>query len=233
MYDASLFDEDEKVTFTLDKSVLFSTSAQLEDISDSFNFDVKYHFPASSFRNPMMPSGLSYGQAWNFDTLYRKLCAEFNDGQLFIDEYFDNIFPYSLRDEMEFFFDDIKNDIVSTYEEFIQNIRLTKKGEFDKRFTTILKPLMDFTKYARSFVKEQGGYWAERIKEDIIMKMQSGELPTFFNKADNLESTKEKRVKAGLSPEPVFMASGQLINSIIIDVKVGKKKWKKGHFITV
>lgn len=226
-------DETEPVKFTVDKSVLFNTSAELEDISNAFRFSVNYHFPASKFRNPIMDSGVQYGQAWSFDALYRKLCKEFNDGQLFIDEYFDNIFPYSLKDEMEFFFDDIKTDIINQYDEMIENIKLTKKGEFDKRYTTVLRPLLDFTKYARSFVKEQGLYWAERIKDDIILQMESGVLPTYFAKADISEKTKEKRFLAGLNVDTVFMASGQLIHSIIIDVRVGKKKWKKGHFITV
>ena len=66
----------------------------------------------------------------------------------------------------------------------------------------------------RNMYQEESEYFAERVKEDIIAKAESGVLPV--QNLPLMEATIRKRKYVGLSAYPRFWATGQLIRSIII-----------------
>lgn len=64
-------------------------------------------------------------------------------------------------------------------------------------------------------VKQAGREFAETVREDIISRAESGSLP--LENPYLHPKTVKLRQEAGLPPYPKFYASGQLMNSIVID----------------
>ena len=86
--------------------------------------------------------------------------------------------------------------------------------------------------FASAWENAEGEYLATLIKDDIIGCLMSGQIPLLY--AGNTVATEKARVRAGLSKEPRFFATAQLIESIQLYVKLGgNKRWRTRQGILV
>lgn len=191
-----------------------------------FEWSYSYSFPTS--RRKTRFSGGKYGRKYmTFRRLYNIL-SDMN-GEGFIDTYFKDIFPNTVKPEIEVELAEAKAQIINTANDImLSNIRLTKRGTFDKRVNA-RKVLENngFFSYRKEFENSKGDYIASKIKEDIIYSLRNGLINLNHH---NKKETFEKRARLGLDAEHVFYASGQLIKSIKIffDIK-GSERWQTVH----
>lgn len=214
----------------------------LIDFSDDFEWQITYSFP-KTLRNNVMPNGAVYGGSnVTFRRLYLILCEHFNGGEYFIDEYFDSVYPYTVKPEVDEKLNEIKKDLLEVADYFIeqanlQNIeegleelKITKNGTLSKRASNInlrgKKALEDYESFAKEWEADAGVELAKLIKDDIIACVTSGQLPCQFANVP-AESTMRQRLNAELDPLPWFSATSQLINSINLYVNIGgNRKWE-------
>lgn len=197
------------------------------DSGDSdFEWSYSYSFPTS--RRKTRFSGGKYGSKYmTFRRLYNILSAM--NGESFIDTYFADIFPNTIKPDVEVELADAKAQIINRANDImLSNIRITKNGTFDKRVNA-RKVLENngFFSFRKDFEISKGDYIASRIKEDIIYSLRNGLINLNHS---NKKETFERRAQLGLDAEHVFYASGQLVKSIKIffDIK-GSERWQTVH----
>lgn len=210
------------------------SSDELLDFSDDFDWQITYTFP-NTLRSNLTSMGSTYGGATvTFRRLYLILCEHFNAGEFFIDTYFDTVYPYTIKPEIDDNLDRIKSELLQVAEEELEGAVLTKSGDFDKRYKAnrgMKAKLRRYEDFAKDWEASEGEYLAQLIKDDIISSLMSGQIPLAY---DNSDSTKETRRYAGLSEDPKFFATAQLIESIQLFVKIGgNKKWQTKQGILV
>ena len=211
------------------------------DFSDDFEWHITYAFP-TTLRNPETKNGATYGgRNVTFRRLYLILCEHFNGGNYFVDEYFDSVYPFTVKSNVDEKLYSIKKELtdVADYmfnevnelneEEGLEGIKVNKDGTLSKsasvRNKRAYKALDEYEKFAQEWENNEGEEVARIIKEDIISCITSGQLPCQFI-SEPANSTKMKRLHAGLAPTPMFSATEQLINSIQLYVKIGGNgKW--------
>lgn len=214
----------------------------LPDISDDFDWQITYAFP-SILRNPKTANGATYGgKHVTFRRLYLILCEHFNDGEYFIDTYFDSVYPYTVKSIVDEKLSVVKQELVEladltieelnelNAEEGLGEVKINKDGSLSmsakRRNKRAYKALDEYETFARAWEENEGEEVARLIKEDIISCVTSGQLPCQFASAP-AKSTMKKRLSAGLGTLPLFSATEQLINSIQLFVKIGGNgKWK-------
>ena len=103
------------------------------DFSDDFDWQITYSFPAT-IRNPKTSQGIYGGKAVTYRRLYLILCEHFNGGRYFIDDYFNDVYPYTLKPEIDARLDVIKNDLIEYASDELEGAVATNAGEFDKRY---------------------------------------------------------------------------------------------------
>ena len=183
-----------------------------------------YSFP-SDVRDNKAPRGTYGGKGVTFKRLYRILCDKFNDGKSFIDDYFDTVYPYTVKDEVDLELDAYKDEINSIYDSMFSDVVYTKSGRPDRRYKVnrgIEAKYAQYEQYKEFYTERYGRDIALTIKRDIKDCMQSGQLilaGAISHK--NKEVTRDKRRRAGLSKTPEFYATHQLIDSLQIHVKIG------------
>ena len=185
----------------------------LLDFSDDFDWQITYSFPAT-LRNPKTKNGVTYGgKAVTFRRLYLILCEHFNGKQYFIDEYFDTVYPFTIKPEVDKRLEVIKEELLD-----VANFELDEESS--------KKKIREYEKFAKEWEDNEGIEIADIIKDDIIKCITSGQLPCQFANVP-AKSTAYQRLKAGLSPLPWFSATEQLIRSIQLFVTIrGNKKWE-------
>ena len=214
----------------------------LIDFSDDFEWQITYAFPAT-LRNPETKNGATYGgRNVTFRRLYLILCEHFNGGNYFVDEYFDSVYPFTVKSSVDEKLSSVKEELtdVADYmfnevnelneEEGLEGIKVNKDGTLSKsasvRNRRAYKALDEYEKFAQEWEDNEGEEVARMIKEDLISCVTSGQLPCQFI-SEPANSTKMKRLQAGLAPTPMFSATEQLINSIQLYVKIGgNRKWQ-------
>lgn len=218
------------------------------DFSDDFDWQITYSFPAT-LRNPKTKNGATYGgKSVTFRRLYLILCEHFNGGVYFIDEYFDSVYPYTLKPTVDAKLKAVKDELVNVADEMLEraeelnkeegltSMKVTKKGALHKLYTkrnaNAKRALNKYAKFAKVWEEEKGEEVATMIKEDIISCITSGQLPCQL--VFPAESTMQKRIRAGLGSVPLFSATQQLIKSIQLYVKIGgNRKWQTQSGILV
>lgn len=213
----------------------------LIEFSSDFEWKITYAFPAT-FRNPTTKNGVVYGgKNVTFRRLYLILCEHFNGGVYFIDEYFDSVYPYTVKAEVDAKLSSVKEELLDVanyelnkaqainFEEGLNKFKVNKDGTLNKRATKInrnaLKTINKYEQFAKEWEENEGEEVAKLIKDDIISCMTSGQLPCQFTSPS--ASTIKRRLKSGLSPTPLFSATQQLIRSLQLYVKIGgNKKWQ-------
>lgn len=205
--------------------------------SEDFNLSITYKFP-NTIRNNRTPNGMTYGSKdMTFKKLYQILCERFNGGEYFIDDYFNTVYPYTVKSEVDRHLQTVKDDLVSLASDTLEGAKVTKRGTLDKRYKvnrSLQEKLRDYESFASLWEENEGLYVAKMIKDDIISCMLTGQLQTVCIQHINTISTKTKRMKVGLPSEPTFVATQQLIRSLQLFVNLGgNKQWKTKQGILV
>ena len=200
----------------------------LPKISDDFDWQITYKFP-STLHNNVSPLGKAYGGSYvTYRRLYLILCERFNDGEFFVDEYFDSVYPNSwAKEAVDVELNNLKDELLFYADDITEGAVLTQKGKLDRRRKSnkmILENLKEWEDYARDWEEKKGDELARIIKDDIIKSLENGEIPLRHSMSPE---TRKKRIQVGYEPDPLFFAMGDLIEHIQLFVKIGGNgKWK-------
>ena len=208
----------------------------LPDISDDFDWQITYNFPAE-IHNNISPLNKVYGGAHvTYRRLYLILCERFNEGEFFVDEYFNSVYPSSYAKEaVDVELNNLKGELLYYLEDLTEGAKITTKGTLDKRATKanrgMASRIKEWEDFAREWEDEKGYKLAEIIKDDIIRALGSGEIPLRHTIS---AGTKKKRIQVGYEPEPLFFAMGDLIEHIQLYVKIGGNgQWRTEQGLVV
>jgi hypothetical protein len=202
----------------------------LNTLLNGTDFQITYSFPREFRQGVTAVAGkfsgvrVWYGsERFTFRQLYDFLCSRFNGGERFVDVYFQTIFPYSAVGRR------FKRFEATVYEELnaehdrrraaAWERRHTRRGAPDMRTSEGLR-LNDFDAWKSGRVAEalsELERFRRDIRDDIIQCLSTGKLP--LNHVNAYE-TMELRGYLGLDDEHVFYASGRLIESIEVDVRM-------------
>lgn len=201
--------------------------------SKTYAVSLFYHFPEDIRQNAVIfkwsKSGATregkYGaDNMTFRRLYEILCQRFNNGQYFIDDYFngadwflgDN---YDVKAQISEMLDDVQDKLDEYNETAGRWVPRNIGGIPDMRYNISKRFVAGQQKVESDIIKEGLQDVSMRIKEDIIQKLMLGEIP--LANPELSESTIAQKQAAGFPfPESKFYATGQLINSISIDFYV-------------
>ena len=208
----------------------------LPDISDDFDWQITYNFPAE-IHNNISPLNKVYGGAHvTYRRLYLILCERFNEGEFFVDEYFNSVYPSSYAKEVvDVELNNLKDELVYYLEDLTEGAKITARGTLDKRATRVNRGMVsrirEWEAFAREWEEEKGYELAEIIKDDIIRALGNGEIPLRHTMS---VGTKKKRIQVGYDPEPLFFAMGDLIEHIQLYVKIGGNgQWRTDQGLVV
>ena len=208
----------------------------LPDISDDFDWQITYNFP-SEIHNNISPLNKVYGGAHvTYRRLYLILCERFNEGEFFVDEYFNSVYPSSYAKEaVDVELNNLKGELLYYLEDLTEGAKITTRGTLDKRATKVNRGMASRIKewedFAREWEEEKGYELAEIIKDDIIRALGNGEIPLRHTMS---AGTKKKRIQVGYEPEPLFFAMGDLIEHIQLYVKIGGNgQWRTDQGLVV
>lgn len=207
----------------------------ITELDDSFDWQITYSFP-DSLRIATTPTGDKYGGSYvTLRRLYLILCERLNGGRFFIDDYFDTVYPYTIKDDVDRKLLDLKSTILLGYRQTAEDfgVRVTKGGKVykaDRRTRGLRKVLKAYQEQANAWEWRVGKEVADLIKEHIIGCLESGQLPLEIE--NNKDRTERLRAKYGLPEEPRFYATGQLIRNLQLYVTIrGKGEWHKPTYI--
>ena len=208
----------------------------LPDISDDFDWQINYNFP-SEIHNNISPLNKIYGGVHvTYRRLYLILCERFNEGEFFVDKYFNSVYPSSYAKEaVDVELNNLKGELLYYLEDLTEGAKITTRGTLDKRATRVNRGMASRIKewedFAREWEEEKGYELAEIIKDDIIRALGSGEIPLRHTMSNG---TKKKRIQVGYEPEPLFFAMGDLIEHIQLYVKIGGNgQWRTDQGLVV
>lgn len=209
----------------------------LPDISKDFEWQITYSFP-NTMRKAVLDNEHVYGgKHVTFRRLYLILCERFNEGRYFIDDYFDNVYPNTVKPEVDAELNNIKEDLLEVANMELEGAVATKRGTLNRVLKAnrgMRAKLEAYERFARDWEDSQGERLAGIIKQDIIECMKSGQLQLACHiPVDDIDTIRQ-RIQKGLPPYPTFVATEQLINSIQLFVKIGgNRKWKTKQGILV
>lgn len=185
-------------------------------------WNITYSFP-DDLHNNISGNGMVYGgNTVTYRRLYLILCERFNAKEYFVDTYFKEVYPYTVKEEVDVALQTVKDELrMYKYDVVLDGAILTKKGNLDRRYkqnTPYVKALQDYEKFKENWEDEKGEELASLIAEDIKYSLASGQIR--LNLLTLEDTTQKKRVKAGYDPDTVFYAMGDLIDHIQIYVGI-------------
>ena len=188
---------------------------------DDIKWGITYSFP-EDLHSYISPNGKVYGgETVTYRRLYLILCEAFNGKEYFVDTYFKEVYPYSMKEEVDVALQTVKDELrMYKYDIVLDGAKLTKKGEPDKRYkqnARYVKALIEYEKFKEQWEDDRGEELAGLIAEDIKYSLANG-LIRLNN--THTEFTREKRVRAGYDPDTVFYAMGDLIDHIQIQMSI-------------
>lgn len=194
--DPDLYDESYFKMFEEMKS-----KRRLEISGGKKDFEVFY-----SFSNAIRGDRRYGNSNWSARFLYEFLCAGFNNGERFVDTYFNQVFMsrpvYLLLEELV---------------EYTQTAIETKWNDGDLKggqWTAFYK----FQSTQMDYLKKSLAQFSRDIRDDIIMCLSIGLIPLNFSLSP---STIKKRLSLGLKGDSPFYATSWLINQLEIHVVLG------------
>ena len=197
---------------------------KLPDITSikGIQWKITYSFP-DELHNFISPNGKVYGgEHVTYRRLYLILCERFNAKEYFVDTYFKEVYPYTIKEEVDVALRTVKDELnMYKYDVVLEGAVLTKKGELNKRYKRQNAPyyeaLREYESFKESWEDEKGEELASLIAEDIKYSLANGLI-----RLNNIheESTRRKREKAGYDPDTVFYAMGDLIDHIQIQMGI-------------
>jgi hypothetical protein len=187
-------------------------------VSDGENFQITYSFPLKKRTN--LFAGKEYGAPGvTMRQLYDFLCDEYNGGDRFVDSYFDYIFPSSPAGRL---FNEFRVETSRMVNAEYRRIKAakarktTKAGEADKR-TREWKAVKAFQVWRDEAFINKLDMLHRIIKREIVQCLSTGKLPLHFKPA---HETMLIRAKRGLDIQHGFYASGQLIESLQLSIRI-------------
>jgi hypothetical protein len=202
---------------------------ELPEFTDAdFDWQITYSFP-SDLHNNITPTGKIYGgETVTYRRLYLILCEAFNNGEFFVDEYFNSVYPHSwVKEKVDVELHNLQDELTFYASDLLEGAVATRKGNLDARYKFnrgMKSRIKEWKSYAREWEENKGNELAWDIAEDIKRALENGEIPLNRTLAN---STKRKRRYAGLNDDTVFYAMGDLIDHIQLFVKIGENgKWK-------
>jgi hypothetical protein len=157
----------------------------------------------------------------SFARLYDFLCATYNGGERFVDTYFQKQFPYSpagrlfqsVNRELR---DGVDAEYGEKYSAALER-KATKEGRPNMSTTEGLQ-LKKFSVFRAGHVKSELKRLRGAVKAEIVQYLSTGSIELKFTgpKASTLLS----RAAAGITSSVGFYATGQLINSIQLDIRL-------------
>lgn len=193
----------------------------ITDVPD-IDWQITYNFP-EELHNNISPLGKVYGgQTVTYRRLYLILCERFNNKEYFIDTYFRDVYPNTVKEEVDVELQTLKDELnMYKYDVLLDGAHLTKSGELDRRYTSqnarYFEALRDYETYKEDWEDNVGESLADLIAEDIKASLANGAIPL---NCVHTTATAKKRLWAGYDAETVFFAMGDLIDHIQIYVKV-------------
>ena len=198
--------------------------SKLPDITDveGIQWKITYSFPEELHSN-ISPNGEVYGgNTVTYRRLYLILCERFNNKEYFVDTYFKEVYPYTIKEEVDVALQTVKDELrMYKYDVVLDGAVLTRKGELNKRYrkqnAPYYKALRDYETFKENWEDEKGEELAELIAEDIKHSLASGVI-----RLNDIHTagTQKARVRAGYDPDTVFYAMGDLIDNIQIQVGI-------------
>lgn len=186
------------------------------------DWKITYNFP-SELHNHKSPNGNIYGGATvTYRRLYLILCERYNDREYFVDTYFRDVYPHTVKEEVDVALQTMKDEL-DMYRTgvVLAGAKLTKNGQLNKNYkkqnAPYIKALKAYQQFKTEWEDKYGEELAELIADDIKRSLAVGEIP--LHNIHTL-STAKKRVQAGYDAETVFYAMGDLIDHIQLYVKV-------------
>ena len=198
----------------------------LIDISSDFDCQITNKFPDTIINNNV--AGHKYGgNSVTLRRLYLILCEKLNGGIFFIDTYFESVYPYTVKSIVDASLESIKAELLEVANAELEEAVATKKGSLDIRYKSnrgMKAKIKRYEQFASAWEDSQGEYLANIIKEDIVSCLESGQIPLLFSNDIRTERIKKR---LGLSLDTRFFATGQLIESLQLFVKIrGNNTWK-------
>lgn len=193
----------------------------ITSVSD-VRWNITYNFPAT-LHNNKAPNGKTYGgETVTYRRLYLILCERFNGGEFFVDTYFRDVYPNTVKEEVDIALQSVKDELqMYKYDVVLEGAKLNRKGELDRRFRKqnrgYIKKLEEYRRFKESWEDEKGEAIADLIADDIKRSLENGVIPL---SNIHTEATRRKRMKAGYDPDLVFYAMGDLIDHIQLYVKI-------------
>lgn len=163
-------------------------------------YQVSYYFP-SDVRNNRVGLGTYGSPNMTMKVLYQALCAKFNGGRPFIEDYFLSAFEDHMRDR---------------YDQAVTDLKQRIADEAQKRRKAHRAYLSNYDTWASPMTKSVFNQLAKETKQDIVASLASGRIP--LNKGSLSKSTMDTRERLGIDSTQVFYATGRLIRSIIVSV---------------
>ena len=193
----------------------------ITSVSD-VNWNITYNFPATLHDNVSSIGKVYGGDNVTYRRLYLILCERFNGGDFFVDTYFRDVYPHTVKEEVDVALQTVKDELhMYKYDVVLEGAKLNRRGELDRRYKKAnagyAKKLQEYQQFKESWEDEKGEAIAELIADDIKRSLENGVIP--LNNI-HAESTKRKRIKAGYDPDTVFYAMGDLIDHIQLYVKI-------------
>ena len=186
------------------------------------DWKITYNFPSELHRR-VSPNGNIYGGATvTYRRLYLILCEKFNSKEYFVDTYFRDVYPHTVKEEVDVALQTMKDEL-DMYRTgvVLAGAKLTKSGQLNKSYkkqnAPYVKALKAYQQFKTEWEDKYGEELAELIADDIKRSLANGVIR--LNDIHTL-STQKKRVEAGYDPTTVFYAMGDLIDHIQLYVKV-------------
>lgn len=232
----NFYGEEEKVLFRKgeDGKWLDKNTKDLLDFSKDFDWQITYEFPFVLHYNTTFLGKKYGGKNVTYRRLYLILCERFNDGEYFIDEYFNSVYPYTVKERVDLLLENYKEYVLRDIDFNFSYLRRTRSGAIIKRQANSkkLKAKVASFEDSKNFMQNDVELEISHIiKKDIIDSLMKGTLPL---KHINSEYTKRRRKEVGIESNSVFYATGNLIKSLQLYVKIGdKQSWKTSLGIQV
>ena len=183
--------------------------------TEDYEWKLTYQF-TSNFRDPYLSYGQYGGDEMTFRRLYIILCEKFNSGSYFIDDYFESVYPYRLKEEVEQRLERAKEYYLELVDEAGMNTRVTRDSSLDFRYKGNQELL------SWDFAQEEADELAQIIKDDIKSCLATGIIPLNFKLSSN---TLKVRRELGINSKQEFFATGQLIDDLRIFFRLERKSW--------
>jgi hypothetical protein len=183
-------------------------------------FQITYAFPWDT-RNNITGLGKYGVDGMTFARLYDFLCTAYNHGERFVDTYFQKQFPNSAAGRLFRAVNlELRDGVDAEYgEKYASALRrkATKEGRPNMTTTEGIQ-LKKFSVFRAGHTKSELKRLRGAVKAEIVQYLSTGSIQLKFTGPSPL--TLLRRAAAGITSSVGFYATGLLINSIQLDIRL-------------